>query len=73
MAECMARMLRGMYEILVKVRPKVVCVAPAETRWRRKSFKIDFCPVHETPGTPPAIAAGLTDHVWTVAELLSAN
>jgi IS1 family transposase len=30
----------------------------------------NFCRVHSTPGTTPAVAAGVTDHVWTVKELL---
>jgi hypothetical protein len=30
----------------------------------------NFCSMHETLGTTPAIAAGLTDHCWTVHELL---
>ena len=32
----------------------------------------NFCRVHETLCVTPAMAAGLTDHVWTMAELLSA-
>jgi hypothetical protein len=30
----------------------------------------NFCRVHTTLKTTPAVAAGLTDHVWSVAELL---
>jgi len=30
----------------------------------------DFCRVHSTIKTTPAVAAGLTDHVWSVEELL---
>ena len=30
----------------------------------------NFCKVHGTLKTSPAVAAGLTDHVWTVRELL---
>jgi hypothetical protein len=30
----------------------------------------NFCKVHGTLKTTPAVAAGLTDHVWTVRELL---
>lgn len=30
----------------------------------------NYCRVHTTLKTTPAVAAGLTDHVWTVAELL---
>lgn len=30
----------------------------------------NFCKVHSTLKTTPAVAAGLTDHVWTVRELL---
>lgn len=30
----------------------------------------NFCRVHRTLETPPAVAAGLTDHVWTLRELL---
>jgi IS1 family transposase len=34
----------------------------------------NFCRVHKSlGGKTPAMAAGLTDHVWTVAELLSAK
>ncbi len=31
----------------------------------------NFCRVHSAHAMTPAMAAGLTDHVWTVAELLS--
>jgi hypothetical protein len=31
----------------------------------------NYCRVHSTLKTTPAVAAGVTDHVWTVAELLS--
>ena len=30
----------------------------------------NFCWKHGTLGTSPAVAAGLTDHIWTVRELL---
>jgi IS1 family transposase len=30
----------------------------------------NYCRVHKTLGTTPAVAAGLTDHVWTLAELI---
>jgi IS1 family transposase len=30
----------------------------------------NFCRVHKTLGTTPAVAAGVTDHVWTLAELV---
>jgi hypothetical protein len=30
----------------------------------------NFCKVHSTVGTTPAVAAKLTDHPWTVEELL---
>jgi hypothetical protein len=30
----------------------------------------NFCRVHSTIKTTPAVEAGLTDHVWTVKELL---
>jgi len=33
----------------------------------------DFCRVHSAHNQTPAMAAGLTDHVWTVEELLAAN
>ncbi|HEY1662327.1 MAG TPA: hypothetical protein VGI03_07905 [Verrucomicrobiae bacterium] len=33
----------------------------------------NFCRVHSAIGMTPAMAAGLTDHVWTVEELLSAR
>jgi transposase-like protein/IS1 family transposase len=29
----------------------------------------NFCKVHRTLGTTPAVASGLTDHVWSVGEL----
>lgn len=32
----------------------------------------NFCRVHSTIKTTPAVAAGLTDHVWSVKELLEA-
>ena len=31
----------------------------------------NFCRVHMTLKTTPAVAAGLTEHVWSVAELLA--
>lgn len=31
----------------------------------------NYCRVHSTLKTTPAIAAGLTDHVWNVGELLN--
>lgn len=31
----------------------------------------NFCRVHETLRVTPAMAAGLTDHVWSIAELLA--
>jgi IS1 family transposase len=30
----------------------------------------NFCRVHKTLGTTPAVAAGLTDHVWSLDELI---
>ncbi len=30
----------------------------------------NFCRVHKTLGTTPAVAAGVTDHVWTLDELI---
>jgi hypothetical protein len=32
----------------------------------------NFCRVHQTLRVTPAMAAGFTDHVWTVRELLPA-
>lgn len=32
----------------------------------------NFCRVHQTLRVTPAMEAGLTDHVWTVRELLAA-
>jgi hypothetical protein len=31
----------------------------------------DFCRVHETLRTTPAMAIGVTDHVWSIGELIS--
>jgi hypothetical protein len=31
----------------------------------------NFCRVHQTLRVTPAMEAGLTDHVWTIAELLT--
>lgn len=30
----------------------------------------NFCRVHQTLGTTPAVAAGVADHVWTLAEIV---
>jgi hypothetical protein len=30
----------------------------------------NFCRVHQSLGTSPAVAAGVADHVWTVDELI---
>lgn len=32
----------------------------------------NFCRVHETLRTTPAIALGLTDHPWSIGELIEA-
>jgi len=32
----------------------------------------NFCRVHQTLRVTPAMEAGLTDHVWTIRELLEA-
>ena len=32
---------------------------------------VNFCRVHETIRVTPAMAAGLTDHVWTIAEMIT--
>ncbi len=31
----------------------------------------NFCRVHQTLRVTPAMEAGLTDHVWTIAELVT--
>ena len=31
----------------------------------------NFCRVHQTLRVTPAMEAGLTDHVWTIEELVS--
>src|SRR5207245_4359729 len=31
----------------------------------------NFCRVHQTLGTTPAVAAGVTDHVWKLDELIA--
>ena len=31
----------------------------------------NFCRVHQTVKATPAMAAGLTDHAWSIAELLA--
>ena len=33
----------------------------------------NFCRVHQTLRVTPAMEAGLTDHVWTIRELLTAE
>jgi hypothetical protein len=30
----------------------------------------NFCRVHKTLGTSPAVSAGVADHVWTISELV---
>jgi hypothetical protein len=30
----------------------------------------NFCRVHQTLGTTPAVAAGVADHVWSIDELI---
>jgi len=34
-------------------------------------FAYYFCRIHKSLRVTPAMEAGLTDHVWTIAELLS--
>jgi IS1 family transposase len=31
----------------------------------------NFCRVHKTLGTTPAVAAGVADHVWTISEIIA--
>jgi hypothetical protein len=31
----------------------------------------NFCRVHQTLGTTPAVAAGISDHVWKLPELIA--
>ncbi len=33
-------------------------------------FHYNFCRVHKTLGTTPAVAAGVADHVWTLEEMI---
>ena len=33
-------------------------------------YPANFCCGHKTLGTTPAVAAGVADHVWTVADLI---
>jgi hypothetical protein len=33
-------------------------------------FHYNFCRVHKTLGTTPAVAAGVSDHVWKLDELI---
>jgi hypothetical protein len=33
----------------------------------------NFCRVHETLRTTPAVALGITDHVWSIGELIDAS
>jgi hypothetical protein len=33
-------------------------------------FHYNFCRVHKTLGTTPAVAAGVADHVWSLDELV---
>src|SRR5206468_909449 len=33
-------------------------------------FHYNFCRVHQTLGTTPAVAAGVTDHAWSLDELI---
>lgn len=33
----------------------------------------NLCRVHETIRTTPAVAQGITDHVWSIGELLDAS
>ncbi len=34
-------------------------------------FFYNFCRVHKTLGTTPAVAAGVTDHVWKLSEMIA--
>ena len=33
----------------------------------------NFCPVHQTLRVAPAMQTGITDHIWSIGELLSAT
>jgi len=36
----------------------------------RPSVHYNFCRVHKTLGTTPAVAAGITDHTWSLDEMI---
>jgi hypothetical protein len=33
-------------------------------------FYYNFCRVHQTLGTTPAVAAGISDHTWSLDEMI---
>jgi hypothetical protein len=59
-------------------RTRRLCLAFSKTLRGHKAamalgiFAYNFCRKHETLGMTPAMAAGLTDHVWTIRELVDA-
>jgi transposase-like protein len=56
----LARRTRGLARTVARLR--------AEMFWSGVVY--NFCTVHASLGATPAMAAGLTDHVWSVEELL---
>lgn len=52
--------------------PKPIRLAGRMTSVALYVARYNFCRVHETLRTTPAVALGITDHVWSIGELIDA-
>jgi hypothetical protein len=65
------------FSIRMSVRRMTPLTNAVSKKWSNHEAKMDlffgvydFCKIHGALKTTPAVAAGLTDHVWTIRELL---
>jgi hypothetical protein len=47
------------------------CPAIFHAKWTAGSFRCNFIKIHRTPRTSPAMAAGVTDRLWSVEDLVA--
>ncbi len=76
---CTSHIERHNRQIRMQVRRLTRLVDAHSKKWENHEAALalffvyyNFCRVHSTNKTTPAVASGLTDHVWSVQELLAA-
>ncbi len=75
---CTSHVERGNLSIRMGVRRMTRLTNAFSKKWENHEAHLaiwflyyNFCRVHATLRTTPAVAAGLTDHVWSISELLT--